>query len=110
MVFTPLYMLYRFEQTRKFCATFFVLDLGLDVLDGIAWLDLEGDGLPRESLDEDLHSSSQPQDEMKSGLLLDVVVRKCAAILELLACEDEPLLIRRNTYKQCLSRKIRAID
>ena len=30
---------------------------------------------------------------MKSGLLLDVVVRKGAAILELLASEDETLLV-----------------
>ena len=96
MVFTPLYMLYRFEQTMKFCATFFVLDLGLDVLDGIAWLDLEGDGLPRESLDEDLHSSSQPQDEMKSGLLLDVVVGQSATVFELFSGEDETLLVGRD--------------
>uniref|UniRef100_A0A453IJM5 Uncharacterized protein n=1 Tax=Aegilops tauschii subsp. strangulata TaxID=200361 RepID=A0A453IJM5_AEGTS len=32
-----------------------VLDLGLDIVDGIAALNLEGDGLPREGLDEDLH-------------------------------------------------------
>ncbi len=33
---------------------------------------------------------------MKGGLLLDVVVRKRASILELLASEDEPLLVRGN--------------
>ena len=33
---------------------------------------------------------------MKSGLLLDVVVRKSAAILELLAGEDEALLVGRD--------------
>ena len=32
-----------------------VLDLGLDVVDGVAGLDLEGDGFARQSLDEDLH-------------------------------------------------------
>ena len=32
-----------------------VLDLGLDILDGVRGLDLEGDGLTREGLDEDLH-------------------------------------------------------
>jgi len=31
------------------------LDLGLDIVDGVAALDLERDGLPRERLDEDLH-------------------------------------------------------
>ena len=32
-----------------------VLDLGLDGVDGVASLDLEGDGLASESLHEDLH-------------------------------------------------------
>ena len=31
------------------------LDLGLDILDGVRGLDLEGDGLAREGLDENLH-------------------------------------------------------
>merc|ERR1712026_531386 len=35
-----------------------VLDLSLDVLDGVRGLDLEGDGLTGEGLDEDLHTSS----------------------------------------------------
>lgn len=32
-----------------------VLDLGLDVVNGVRRLDLKGDRLARESLDEDLH-------------------------------------------------------
>ena len=35
---------------------------------------------------------------MERRLLLDVVVRKGAAILELLACEDEPLLVRWDAF------------
>merc|ERR550525_867954 len=35
--------------------SFLVLDLGLDILDGVTGLDLKGDGLTREGLDEDLH-------------------------------------------------------
>ena len=31
------------------------LDLGLDIVDGIGGFDLEGDGLTRKGLDEDLH-------------------------------------------------------
>jgi len=31
------------------------LDFGLDVVDGVAALHLEGDGLPRQGLHEDLH-------------------------------------------------------
>merc|ERR1712014_303063 len=73
--------------------TLLVLDLGLDVLNAIGGLDLEGDGLPCEGLDEDLHTSPEPEDEVKGRLLLDVVVRKSPAILQLLASEDQPLLI-----------------
>jgi len=54
--------------------SFLVLNLSLDVLDAIASLDLQGDGLAREGLHEDLHTSSQPKYEVKGGLLLDVVV------------------------------------
>merc|ERR1711936_174758 len=70
-----------------------VLDLGLDILDGVRWLDLEGDGLSGQGLDEDLHTTTQTKDQMKGGLLLDVVVRKGATIFQLLAGEDQPLLI-----------------
>ena len=34
---------------------------------------------------------------MKGGLLLDVVIRKSAPILKLLAGEDQALLVRRDT-------------
>ena len=34
-----------------------VLDLGFDVLNGVRWLDIEGDGLTGEGLDEDLHTT-----------------------------------------------------
>ena len=73
------------------------MDFGLDILDGIAGLDLQSDGLASERLDEDLHASSQSQDEMKRRLLLNVVVGQSAAVFQLLASEDETLLIGRNT-------------
>ena len=73
--------------------TFLILDLSLDVLNGVSWLDIKGDGLTSEGLYEDLHTSSKSEDEMESGLLLDVVVRKGSSILELLSGEDESLLI-----------------
>merc|ERR1712100_226578 len=61
-----------------------VLDLGLDVFDGVSWLDIKGDGLASKSLHEDLHTSSESQDQVESGLLLDVVIRESSAIFELL--------------------------
>ena len=71
-----------------------VLDLGLDVVDGVGRLDLESDGLAGESLDEDLHTTAEAEHKVEGGLLLDVVVRESAAVLELLASEDQALLIR----------------
>merc|ERR1711934_843131 len=73
--------------------TFLVLDLSLDVLDGVSWLNIKSDGLTSEGLDEDLHTTSESKDEMESGLLLDVVVGEGSSILELLSSEDESLLI-----------------
>ena len=76
--------------------TFLILDLGLDIVDGIRGLNLEGDGLSGESLDEDLHTTTKAEDEMKGRFLLDVVVGQGAAILKLLAGENQALLVRRN--------------
>ena len=39
-------------------------------------------------------TAAETQHEVKGGLLLDVVVREGAAVLELLAREDETLLVR----------------
>merc|ERR1712048_871387 len=78
--------------------SFLVLDFGFDILDSVSWLDIEGDGLTSEGLDEDLHTTSESEHEMESGLLLDVVVRKSSAVLELLSSEDESLLIWWNTF------------
>ena len=75
-----------------------VLDLGLDVLDGVGWLDIKGDGLTSQGLDEDLHTTSESQDEMESGLLLDVVVGEGSSILKLLTGEDESLLVWWDTF------------
>merc|ERR1712117_374287 len=44
-----------------------------------------------------LGTSPQPEDKVKSGLLLDVVVGQSPAILQLLASEDQPLLVRGNS-------------
>jgi len=46
--------------------SFLVLDLGLDVLDGVCWLNIKGDGLSCQGFDEDLHTTSESEDEMKS--------------------------------------------
>merc|ERR1712115_719992 len=74
-----------------------VLDLGLDILNRVRWLHLQGDGLASEGLDKDLHTSSQSEHKMKSALLLDVVVREGSSILKLLSSKDQPLLVWGNS-------------
>jgi hypothetical protein len=70
-----------------------VLDFRLHVVDGVRRLDLEGDRFPGERLDEDLHPTTKTKDKMKGGLLLNVVIRKGTTIFELLASEDQALLV-----------------
>ena len=43
-----------------------------------------------------LSLAAQPQHQMQSGLLLDVIVAQSAPILQLLAGKDEALLVRWN--------------
>merc|ERR1712029_938327 len=69
--------------------SFFVLDLGFDVLDGVGGFDLQGDGFSGQGLDEDLHSSPQPQDQVKSGLFLNIIVAQGSAIFQLFSGEDQ---------------------
>merc|ERR1711985_96293 len=44
-----------------------------------------------------LHTSTKAKHEVECRLLLDVIIRQCAAIFQLLAREDQALLIRRDT-------------
>ena len=58
---------------------------------------------------QNLVSSSQSEHKMESALLLDVVVREGPAVLQLLPCEDEPLLVWGDAllvlkYKLCIKR------
>merc|ERR1712136_453481 len=76
---------------------FLILDLSLDILDSVRWLHLESDSFASQGFDKNLHSTSQSKDQMKSRLLLDIVVRKGASILKLLASKDQPLLIWGNS-------------
>ena len=48
------------------------------------------------NLDDTDTTTAKSEDQVEGGLLLDVVVRKSAAVLELLAGEDQALLIGRD--------------
>ena len=43
-----------------------------------------------------MHAATETEDKVQSGLLLDVIVRKGAAILKLLPSEDQALLVGRD--------------
>ncbi|PON61454.1 hypothetical protein PanWU01x14_145740 [Parasponia andersonii] len=77
--------------------TFLVLDFGLDIVNCVGAFDLQGDGFPSKGLNEDLHTTTQTEHQVKSGLFLDVVISKGATILELFTGEDQPLLVWGNT-------------
>merc|ERR1719481_1843335 len=51
-----------------------ILDFGLHVLNRIRWLHFKSDGFASQGLDEDLHPSSQPEDEVQGRSLLDIVI------------------------------------
>ena len=77
---------------------FLVLDLCLHVFNGVARLNFKRDGLSGQGLDENLHSTSQAKNKVKSGLLLNIVVAKSTTIFQLLASEDQPLLVGRDAF------------
>jgi len=79
--------------------SFLVLDLRLDILDGVIGLDVQSDGLAGQRFHEDLHgTTTKTKDEMKRRFFLNVVVRKCSAVFELLASKDQSLLLRGNSF------------
>merc|ERR1712045_387039 len=77
---------------------FFILDFGLDIFDGVRCFNLKGDGLACQGLNKNLHTTSQTEYQMQSGLLLDVVIREGPAILKLFASKDQPLLVWGNAF------------
>merc|ERR1712200_342367 len=77
---------------------FLVLDLSLDIFNGVRWLNLKGDGLASQGLDKNLHTSTKTENQMQSGFLLDVVVRERTAIFKLFTSKDQPLLVWGNAF------------
>merc|ERR1711942_83000 len=74
-----------------------ILNLSLNVFDSIVRLNFQSNSFPGERLHEDLHPPPEPQDQMQSALLLDVVVGERTSIFQLLPSKDQTLLIWRNT-------------
>ena len=73
-----------------------VLDLGLHILNGVRSLNLQGDGLASQSLDKNLHTSTETEHQVEGGFFLDVVVAQGPAIFKLLSSKDKTLLVWRD--------------
>ena len=58
----------------------FVLNLGLDVVNGVRWLHIEGNGLSRKGLDEDLKSLKREKGRKEETTSVDGVIRMLAAM------------------------------
>merc|ERR1712072_1431449 len=71
---------------------FFVLDLSFHIVKRVARLDVKGYCFAGESFHENLHAAPKEQDQVQCRFFLDVVIRKCTTILELLSGEDQALL------------------
>merc|ERR1712203_559012 len=78
--------------------SFFVLNLRLHVVNSITRLDVQRDSFTRERLDENLHPPTQAQHQMQRRFFLDVIIRKSAAVLQLLSSENQSLLVWRDTF------------
>ena len=70
-----------------------VLDLGLNVFDSVRGLNIKSDGLASQRLDENLHTTTEAEDQVKGALLLDVVIAQGPAVLKLLTSENQALLV-----------------
>merc|ERR1712158_108746 len=74
---------------------FLILDFGLDIFNGVRWLNLKGDSFSSQGFDKNLHTSSETKYKVKSRLFLNVIIRKSSSIFQLFASEDKTLLIWR---------------
>ncbi len=75
------------------------MDFGFEGFNSIGLINIDGHCFTREGLDEDLHSStSEPEDHIHAGSVLDVVIGHGSSVFELLSSEDESLLLCRDTF------------
>ncbi|WVZ09607.1 hypothetical protein V8G54_014137, partial [Vigna mungo] len=71
----------------------FVLDLCLDIINGIRAFNFQSNGLSCQRLYKNLHSTTKPQNQVQGRFFLDVVIRKGPSIFKLFPGKDKPLLV-----------------
>jgi len=77
---------------------FLILNLGLDIWNRVGRFHIQSDCLPSQSLNKNLHSSSESKHKVKSRLLLDIIICKSTTVLKLFPCKDQSLLIRGDAF------------
>jgi len=60
--------------------TLFILNLGFDILNGVRRFHFKSDCFASQGLDENLHATTETENQMQGGFLLNVIVRKSATI------------------------------
>ena len=73
--------------------SFLVLELLFHVLYRVSRVDFQGDSPSGQGFDEDLHASTQAENQVKSRLLLDVVVAQSTTVFQLLASKDNENIV-----------------
>ena len=77
-----------------------VLDLSLHVVDCVGRCDPEGDRVPHQRLDEDLHTTTETKVEMEGGLLLNVIILKGSSVLGLAVFKFEAIEAQGDAMKR----------
>ena len=71
-----------------------ILNLTLDIINRIGRLDFQRDCLARQGLDENLHATTESEDQVQGRFLLNVVIGEGTAVFKLFSGENETLLVR----------------
>merc|ERR1712179_845820 len=74
-----------------------VLDFGFHIVNSVRCLHVQCNCLACQGFHEDLHPPPQAKHQVQCALFLDVVIREGPAVLQLFACENQALLVWRDT-------------
>jgi len=78
---------------------FLVLNLCLDIRDRVIWFNVQSDRLSGQRFHKNLHgTTSKAKHQVQRGFLLNVVVTQSSSIFQLLSGENQPLLLRWDSF------------
>jgi len=60
--------------------SFFVLNFGFDILNGVWGLNIKSDCLTSKGLDKDLHTTSESEYKVKCGLFLNIIIWESSSV------------------------------